>query len=176
MAKAKPFLKILPILLGLSAFTPCFAKNPEQIKAAYIYNFLKFIDWPKTYNDKPHAVCVFNSNSMFSYLSEVENRNVKGRPIFVVKTSFNDDISACTVLYIPRDARRHSLNLLDQTVDLPILTISDTQNFIHSHEHAIIELHKLGNIIKFKVNLKQARLKQLSISSKLLQLASEVLK
>ena len=148
-----------------------------QIKAAFLYNFSQFAEWPpEAFADKdsPLVIGVLSSNDPFGgFLEEtVRNESVQGRRLQVKHFTRVAEIQSCHILYIgPSEAKR-----LDQIVEMmkgkPVLTVSDITDSV-SHV-VMIGFVNERNKIRFKINAAAARAANISLSSKLLRAAEIV--
>jgi len=144
-----------------------------SIKAAYVFNFSKLVDWPdedlKETNPLLH-LCVLGSDSeVFKKLSEYSGQRVNNRE---VNTKHYFDLryaNRCDVLYISRSEYPILQQVFDRVSGLPILTISDIPNFII--QGGMLGLQLEGSQIQFTANQQCAKLARLKISSDLLALA-----
>jgi len=162
----------------------CHSKSVFDVKAAYLYNFIKFISWPSiesasTTDNQINKASVFNlcllgEDPSYKKLSLLDKRPIHGHTLTIKsipKFSPSDD---CKVLYIGASEERFLNNILPRIHSTPILTLSSIPNF--ANLGGTIGFITLGNVVRFNINLKQAEATQLSISSKLLELANKVVR
>ncbi len=147
------------------------AANEYQIKAAFLFNFAKFVVWPaKAFPDAstPLVIGVLGQDPFGSYLDDlVRGERVDNRQLVVQRYRNPAEIKNCHVLFISRS----EAGRLDQIVsslkyrNLLIVTDADGGN-----GQVIIRFVNEGNRIRFKIDAQAAKAANLTISSKLLRL------
>lgn len=154
--------KIIKSLLFvyLSFTTPMYAKElPEyQLKAAYLYNIMKFVEWPKK---EKITVCVLGENPFGAYLAEMEKRKIGDKEIKVIHSHSITELQKCDLLYVNVEHFKEVENLFSNT-----LTISDSKEFLN--EGGMIGLVKAQGKIRILMNYQKINKEGFSISSKLL--------
>jgi len=147
--------------------------SEEEVKAALIYNFTKFIDWPVQADGKDRLIIGYWGNGrMMNALKALDGRKT-GQKIIVVKNiSHPCELDGINVLVI-EDRKFFDRKILDRLVKRNVLTIS--QGLEAVSRGIIIGLFKEENRIRFAVNLKVAKESRLTISSRLLGLAKKVI-
>jgi len=166
--------RLLPIALTiLLQAPPALAQIDERtVKAAYIYNFLQFTEWPTSPNE-PFDLCVLGNTALDAELSKLQGKPVRnGTHISIRHVSLNDDLSSCEALYLDDGKRRQVDYLLRKLIDSPVLTISDAEGL--ADRGVMIEMVTGQNRIVFDVNLKAAREVDMNFSARLLKLARYV--
>lgn len=163
---------ILILLLTLLS-SIAHARSENEIKVVYLYNFIKFITWPQ---DSPTTanitICLYGKNTFGEAIDKLNKLKARNRPIEVIYPKIDENHS-CSVVFIGPSENPIADELLIKIDSNPILTISEIDNF--TGKGGMIGFIKLGNIVKFDINLKQARSSNLQISSKLLELANQVI-
>lgn len=144
-----------------------------QLKAAFLYNFTRFIDWPSTAFSTPNAPFVIGiiGNDPFGvYMDEIiRGETVSGRPIIIQRYSTLNDIRQCHILYINTKDIKRGKEIISALENRSILTVSDASNFVKWG--GVIGFYKEGNKVRLQINVASARAAQIEISSKLLNLA-----
>lgn len=164
------------VLFGVpAAATEDQVADDTLVKAAFIYNFAKFTDWPsKSWNGPktPLNLCTTGNDALISNLGRLNKETIGGRPVTISTFSAGNEASACHILYIGASEHRHFTRLIQQTRDAPVLTISEIGRFAAAG--GIIQLYHDQQRIRFKINLEVARSRGLNLSSRLLDLAELV--
>ncbi len=162
------------ILLLLSSFTQRMPVNEYQVKAAFIYNFTRFIDWPPetfTGASGPFIIQVLGDNQFSSYINDiVKGEKLGGRAIIVQRINSVEEIHQCNILFISASNASEVKDLLPDLNRRRILTVSDASNF--AKWGGIIRFFKEGNNLRLQINIDEAKASKLNISSKLLSLSS----
>lgn len=147
--------------------------DENEIKAAYLYNFAKYVEWPKESAHPSITFCVTGSSSFnTSSIASLAGKTIKNRKTVIKEMGINDDISDCNLLFINASAREKLPQILRAATENSILTVSDIKDF--TGIGGIIELVHLNNKIRFRINNRAAKESALKISSRLLSLAVSV--
>jgi hypothetical protein len=149
-----------------------------HVKAAFLYNFAKFVEWPshtfKSATD-PIAICVLGKDPFGESLTQaVSGKTVEGRPFVVRPVAGSQQAVGCQVLFISSSERKHLAAILSEFATRAVLTVGDTDNF--TSEGGIVNLKIEGGRVRIQINLEAAEERKLSISAKLLSLAQIVRK
>lgn len=149
------------------------ADREDQFKAAYLFNFLKFVEWPASMPSDPITVCFVGADGVHDTLAAgIDGKRAAGRRLVLRRLEASTDLRGCHVLYIEADAVATSTVMKTQAEDAPLLTVSDAPGFASSG--GMIELFKVDNRLRFNIDVSHAHKVGLRISSNLLQLAVQV--
>jgi YfiR/HmsC-like len=167
---------LLPWLLGQS-LVYAQAASEYQVKAAYLYNFAKFVEWPARDFATPLApirLCVLNDQAFESELNQiVTGKTITGRPVNVVPVRNGEQSRSCHILFINSYQDRQVLPILEALRDTSVLTVGQSKSFVE--EGGIINFVLQDNRVQFQVNHKAANRAGLHISSRLLSVAKRVI-
>ena len=104
VAQRRPHLHCGVVLLWLSISASLAAQQPPPaLKAAFVYNFAKFADWPVEVlpSAGPFVLCVIDQSGMADALAEiVQGQVVAGHPLMVRRVTPSDDLRSCHLLYV----------------------------------------------------------------------------
>jgi hypothetical protein len=140
------------------------------MKAAFLYNFAKFAEWPALPAGVPLLVCIVGNEGIAAALVEtVRGQNISGHPLEIRRAQESAAWRACHVLFIAEAETRRSAGELGEVKGLPVLTVSDGKGF--SQASGIIELFVEGGRMRFAINVDAAEASGLRLSSRLLGLA-----
>ena len=140
------------------------------VKAALLYNFAKFAEWPGLPSGAAIAFCVVGDEGIAAALVEtVRGQNINGHMLEVSRPQDSATWHACHLLFIAEPETRQSTPGLEAIRTLPVLTVSDGKDF--SQAVGIIELYVEGGRMRFAINLDAADRSGLRLSSRLLGLA-----
>lgn len=145
------------------------------VKAAFLYNFAKFTEWPKGAFPDPLAplrLCVLGEDPFHAALDVIEGKNVKNRTLVIRRLGQIKDVEKCHLVFISASEKEHLEECLEPLRDRSVLTISDMPDFAQAG--GIIELETMKNKIRFQINMGVAERARLKFSSKLLSLAEIV--
>jgi len=147
-----------------------------QVKAAFIYNFAQFTEWPSEAFDSrtsPLVIGVLGRDPFGEALDEtVSKENLKGHPFKVERYSKLEEIKKCHILYIGQSEARNLDRILQAFEKKPVLTVSDIEG--SAVRGVIIRFLTERNKIRFRINLEASRASGLVLSSKLLRAAEIV--
>ena len=107
-------------------------KSDYNIKVAYIFNFLYFVDWPDKEFElltSPYHICVIGEPLFANALKSLEVKQIKGRPIKTTLLTQDRFIQHCHILYIADSESARLNSLLGSVKDKSVLLISDMQHF-----------------------------------------------
>lgn len=149
--------------------------SEEQVKAAYLYNFAKFAEWPA--DALPLAaemrLCLVGSGRMNAAISALQGRKIGEHWLSVVTIEPGDpELQHCHVLFMAQSERSHFLVTLKALASKPILTVSDIEDF--SEKGGGIGLVYHDGTVKFEVNLDAIRAANLRLPGQLLNIATHV--
>lgn len=163
-------LGLLVVLLRPSS---AFAFEEHEVKAAFIFNFAKFIAWPKpaAFAARERFVfCLVGDDAVGDALSElVRHKTLHGVPVEVRRGRTPGEVRDCDVLYLSGGDGERLETVIQQAQASPVLTVSDASGF--ARWGGMIELYLEGRRVRFAVNVTAVRAAGLEPSSKLLALA-----
>ena len=121
-----------------------------RVKAAYLYNFARFVTWPRNESDiasTPIRICTYGSDPFGVELDSVNGKMAKGRVLEVLRLVPTGEVHSCQILYV---AEKGDLKkVLDISNDAHILTVGEDDSFT-----------ELGGVIRFRIDEKISRLEE----------------
>ncbi len=147
----------------------------SEIKAAFLSNFVRFIEWPpETLGASgPMTVCVRGSQAVTDSLKKaVKGRGVEGHEVVVIAASADDLLRACQVLYVAGSDEKSAKRALQAVDGAAVFTIGDFDRFATLGGVANFFLD--DDRVRFAVNQAAARRQHLRLSAKMLTLAKLV--
>jgi hypothetical protein len=151
------------------------AVSESDVKAAFLYNFTKFVEWPPAaFADarSPLKICVLGEDPFGKTLRALMDEEVGGRPLSLLRLDNLSNPAACHVLFISRSEKNRLPQILAALGDTPVLTVGDTPEFFE--QGGIINFILEGSKVRFEINQEAAERVGIKISSKLLALARRV--
>jgi hypothetical protein len=146
------------------------------IKAGFIYNFAKFVEWPTAafaQPDSPIVIGVLGTDPFGAIIDRiVADKKIGARGFVVKRLKWGKDLKElreCQILFISSSERVHIDDVLQAVKGLPILTVGEIPGF--AERGGIIRFTLEDNRVRFEVNVEAARQVELNISSRLLTLA-----
>ena len=164
------------VLPGLLLPAPALAdhsQSPDEyrVKAAFLYNFARFTSWPMS-DATRFNVCIMGGNPFDGAVDALREKLVHDLPLSVSYISDTRSVANCQLLYISRTLASRVDQIIAALGRRPILTVSDMEGFIR--HGGVIGFLSVDNRIRFEINITAASESGLSISSKLLSLATTV--
>jgi len=150
------------------------APTKSKLEAAFVYNFVKYVDWPKsafTNESSPYVIGVLGDNDFGDDLkTAIAGKTINGRELIFKPFGSARDVDNCQVLFIGASEKRRFKEILGILHGKNILTISEADNFIV--DGGMINFVLMPDqTIRFQINNPAAKAVGLSISSDLLNLA-----
>lgn len=150
--------------------------DEAQVRAAFLYNLARFVEWPSSAfatASTPLVACVIGADDFGAVLEAItRGRTVAGRNVVVRRGVDPDKQIGCHVLYIPRGEQLHEQEVLAQARGATILTVAESGTF--ARDGGVVSLVVDRRRVRFEVNIAAAYRARLTISSRLLTLASAV--
>ncbi|MEK6707127.1 MAG: YfiR family protein [Bdellovibrionota bacterium] len=166
-----------------------------QIKAAFLYNFVKFTDWPgepaadsnepnTVDSNEPITIGIIGEDPFGNAFEPVKNERIKGRKIVLKRfkgleeskqsSEQIENVKKCHLLFICRSQKEQLGEIIDVVKDRPVLTVADMGGFLESG--GVINFILEEKKVRFEINLTAARHAGLRISSRLLRLAKRIVR
>jgi hypothetical protein len=171
--------RMIPII-GLLISTGLAAQAPKpteyQVKAAYIYNFGKFVKWPPNAaasRDNSFTICILGDDPFGASLpSTLVGQSIGGKPVAVKRVTRPQDAMACLILFITAEEKDHLKGILDALGQSPVLTVSDMPDF--SSRGGMVQFMTERDRVRFEINRTSAEFAGLTLTSDLLRVAVAV--
>lgn len=148
---------------------------PEYtLKAALIYNFALFTDWPGGTRAEGGTlnICINRDSALGPALAGLSDKQIKGRRVAVRQSNDAETLRTCHVLFLDSVDRERWGRIKKSLGGLSVLTVSDDGEI--GRDGVIIALYLDHNRIGFDIDMQAARQAGLLLSSKLLRLARTV--
>jgi hypothetical protein len=149
--------------------------SEDQLKAVFLYNFAKFVEWPNEAFASPSAVlriCVLGADRLRPELEEtVAGKVISGHPLEVARLEHAEHTGGCHILFVPAELK-HPRAALGPCKGKSVLTVGETPQFVE--QGGIINFVLDKSHVRFEVNLKAADEARLKISARLLNVAKQV--
>ncbi len=159
-----------------AAQTPAVDISREYlIKAAILYNFAKFAEWPAASFsdvDAPLRICVIGDDPFGPALTSLHGKTVRDRALAATRIAHIEDAPACHMLFVSASEQGRLAGILGAVDTLPILTVADMDAFTGSG--GIVALREAEDRSRLEINVGAAKKAGLKLSSKLLRLADTV--
>lgn len=148
----------------------------RTVKATYLYKFAPFVDWPDATAEFPSGefrICVVGSQTFRGMLDRaVQGHTIAGRPIVIQRFSTISGNPGCSVMFVSGPDAQSVAQTLALVRGSPVLTVTDGAQ--QPDESGIINFVTEDSRVRFEINAQAAAANRLTISSKLLSLATRV--
>ena len=165
-------LVLLLVAFVFSAFRPGTDRNEGneyQIKAMFVFNFIKYVEWPATNANTEFTIGVIGESEITEPLQRIALQKKVGEKKIVVRRLAVDDDAYCNIIIVSR-SRSNKLDMLEKRyANKGVLVISD-----EATNPAAINLITIEGKVKFEINSAMAKNCGVKISSQLLTLAVAV--
>lgn len=172
----------LTLLLGSATGARCAEEGDEltatkleyQVKAGFIFNFAKFVEWPSNAPvSATFRIAVLDDGPAFNVLSnELSGKVLAGKTVEVARIQLNELPCDCRIVFVTKAQSAKAAEVPKRLGNAPVLTIGECDRFA---EHGgSINFTRKGDKIRFEINLAAAEQAKLKISSKLSSIATLV--
>jgi hypothetical protein len=147
--------------------------SASEIKAGFLFNFTKFVEWPPdAFADGgvPIVLGIVGDNPVTDLLIETTaGKTVNGRAVIIRRLKEGQDLRLCHILFVSSSEEKHVLQILEKVKGSEILTVSETSGFAQSG--GMINFFIEGNKVRLEINLDAAARARLKISAKVIAVA-----
>jgi len=170
---SRRFLVLATCLLWSSPAPGATGPSEYQVKAAFLYKFARFVEWPDSSFASPEAPLVIGilGDDPFGPMLDqaVAGKRVQGRQLQVLRFSHLDQAPPCHILFVGRLQQSGLSPVLDLAEGQPVLSVGEAEGF--NRAGGIIRLLVEGQQVFFEINAGAAQRAGLKLSSQLLKLA-----
>ncbi len=162
---------VLAVLAALPATAAQF--SIDAVKAAYLFRFASYVEWPALAPDKPFVIGVFGAEDVAVHLERLTaGITIRGRPTKVVRLRSGDKLGGVCILYVGQRVYRGAHTLRARAGRLPILLVTD--NLDGLDDGAVINFIEVNRNLRFEMSVDAADRAGLRIDSALLSVAARV--
>jgi hypothetical protein len=150
-----------------------------QVKAAYLFNFAKFVKWPpasaEASGEGTFDICVIGHDPFGGALEAIAGgEKINGKAVTTKHVSSPKEAVGCRIIFVSSSEDARVKRLLSDLDKGAVLTVSDMPHFLE--KGGMIQFVPQGNRVRFEVNLTAAEKAGLTVSSELLKVATNVRK
>lgn len=190
--RARARIFIVLILLESPMMADSVSNREYQIKAAFLYNFIMFVDWPEektSDGNSPIITGIIGKDPFENAFDPIKDKQINDRKVIIKRfkgleelkkadkaelDKAIEDIRKCHLLFICRSERGAVKEITDLVKNYGVLTIGDMQGFLESGG-GIINFVMEEEKLRFEINVAAAKQAKLKIRSQLLRLAKRVI-
>jgi len=148
----------------------------NQVKIAFLYNFARFVEWPRSTFARPDAPVVLGVLGSDAFCAEMETmlqgKLVDTHPLEIRRLRSVEQAQLSQILFIGRSLQKDLARILGLLSGMPVLTVGDTDGF--TSLGGMIGFRMEGNKVRFEINIDATQQGGLRLSSKLLSVARVV--
>jgi len=153
------------------------ATREYQVKAAFLFNFTQFVEWPPqafSTPQSPAVIGILGKDPFGTYLEEtITGETINKHPLTIQHFTDVDEVTNCEILFINISDKNKLQLIIEKLKGKNILTVSDVNGF--AKFGGMVRLYTKDDKINIQINLEATKEENLVISSKLLKLA-EIIK
>jgi hypothetical protein len=154
------------------------ALSEYDVKAAFLLNFAKFVEWPAASladSNAPIVIGIVGDDPFSEILPQlVVGQTTRGRRLAIRHYDADGDFADCHLLFLSRSVAAQTGDILRRLQSRPVLTVSEKDDFVR--QGGIIGFALVDKSVRFDINAKAAEQVKIVISSKLLAVARSVVK
>ena len=146
-------------------------KAEYQLKAAFLYNFAKFVEWPaETFPamNTPFTICALGNDPFGSSLDAIAGKTVRDRTIIIKRIRSAAAINGCQILYVSPNELPQTTDLLRSLQKAPVLTVCDMDACAETG--LMLNMRMAENRVQLDMNLDAVQRTPLKVSSQLIKL------
>ncbi len=147
-----------------------------KVKAGFLYNFAKFVEWPAPTmptSNSPIVVGILADEPAAPVLQQaLQNKMANGRPLTVKLLPDLSGLPTCHIFFLGRTQTERLEKMLAQAQGVPVLTVGEMEQF--AQRGGLINFVRKDETFRFEINLEAAEKVGLRVSAKLANLATIV--
>lgn len=145
--------------------------DESEVKAAFLYNLAKFVQWPPSADRSDQLLVGVIGNDLFGNVLTrvVWGKRVQGRKIVVRQLRPDEDLRMYHIVFVGALATRHSADILLRVQAAGVLTVGEAPDFIHEGGH--VRFYSENYKVRIQIDAAGAEQAGLKISSQLLSLS-----
>ena len=179
--RSKPRTAVILLVLSLLTFGRRRAADPaalaeHQIKALYLYNLTKYVEWPAdafANTNAPFTIGLMAGPELKGDLLEIiRGKAINGRDIVVRSIQGTQDVKSCQLIFLESGDKQRLSQALIAAKDFPVLPVGFSEDFLTSG--GIISFARKDNKLRLRIDMDAARRARLSVSAKPMSVAENV--
>ena len=173
-ARAALITLVIILMLISSTATRTQAQDPNgeyTLKAAFLYNFAKFVEWPSSTfaeTTSPFVLCTLGHDPFGTNLDAIAGKMVRERSLVIKRIRSEGTVTGCQMLYVSPSELTQATDLLRSLHNTPVLTVCDIDNCAEAG--IILGMRLVDNRVQLDMNLETLQHTPLKVSSQLMKL------
>lgn len=170
---APTLILVTAIALASASFVHAAQFSVDAVKAAYLFRFAQYVEWPPLAADLPFVIAVSGSEDVAAHLDRLlPGMSVNGHRAVVRRVNRVEELDGVQILYIGADAFARSRTLRSRAIERPILVVTDNEGGLDGG--GVINFIEVDRNLRFEISLIAADRSGLKINSQLLSVAARV--
>lgn len=161
---------LLCVFGSMAGSAPAQTSTEAQLKAAYLVNFFKYVEWPQA--GPEFRLCVFGRTEVWPHLAPYDGRQVANKPLRVVRLKSLDGVLQCHQVFLPAGEMLRGSDLLDRVAGEAVLSVGESDTFLSAGGAISLSEHK--GQLQFDINAKSLQQARLIVSTPMLRLARSI--
>jgi hypothetical protein len=161
----------------LSWAQPASLVSPYEVKAAYLFNFAKYVEWPELAADSaddPIKIGILGRDPFGKTLEQVTgDRSINKRKIVIKRSSRTQDLLDCQIIFIGSSERERLPRIFSELKGVPALTVGEMPGFLENGK-GMVQFVIVNDVVRFDINLENVERSGLKMSARLLTAARHV--
>lgn len=160
------------VLLGLPSLAAAQTPDEHDVKAAFLVNLAKFVDWPAAVSARPElAICILGDDPFGLNVDRLaEGLVVRGRRVVIRRIGVAVEAAGCDIAFVRSEEHGKAVELIAAVRGLPVLTVGE--DFAFAQLGGAIHLPTRNRRVEIVVNTSVVEASGLRLSSKLMSLAT----
>jgi hypothetical protein len=167
---------VLAMYIAMCVIKPSFAiaaSDEQALTAAFLYNFLKFTEWPVGAVSSEITLCVSENAGFGEELDAISGKAAHNKSVRIKRIALGEDLGMCQLLFLPKEEKTARIReWLKNADNKPTLMVSNLDEFLDMG--GMIVLVNDSNRLQFEVNLERVKPTGLKLSAQLLKIARNV--
>ena len=162
----------LAIVAGAMLFAPSLPAQVDEyhVKAFFLYNFARYVEWPGPSGKEPIGICLLGFDPFGPTLDlAVSGKAVNGRPFVIRRISDLPPDAACNIVFVHSSEQKRFRAKISAIRGAGILSVGETSTFLA--DGGVINFFLEDGKVRFEINAAAASRERLRISSRLMSLS-----
>jgi hypothetical protein len=162
-------------ILGTTSAVVADSPSEYQVKAVFLYNFAKFVEWPEQdVADGRLLLCIFGADPFGQDIdTSIDGKTVRGKRLTVTRMGVGDELRRCQILFVPAAELIQWPLIFEELRGAPVLTVGEGDGF--AARGGMINFLIEDRKVRFEINPTASQVAGVRISSQLLKLATRLL-
>jgi len=167
------FVLAMIMAAGISTSFAASTTSEQALTMAFLYNFLKFAEWPEGLVTGELTLCVTDSATFGQELDAISGRSAQNKSVRIKRIELSESPRECQLLFISDEEKPVRIReWLKNSANMPILMVGSNGEFLDMG--GMIVLIDDGSRLQFEVNLERVKHAGLKLNAQLLKIAREV--